>query len=99
MKKRTDPARLPTGVRHLDEILNGGLPKGSVTVVAGAPGSGKTILAQQICFHNASARSRVLSFTTLSNRSPRPCVTSGSSRSSTGSRSGTGASISWTSAS
>jgi circadian clock protein KaiC len=66
MKKRTDPTRVPTGVRHLDEMLHGGLPKGSVTVVAGAPGSGKTILAQQICFHNASARRRVLSFTTLS---------------------------------
>ena len=26
MKNRTDPTRVPTGVRYLDEILNGGLP-------------------------------------------------------------------------
>jgi circadian clock protein KaiC len=58
--------RLETGVRNLDEILHGGWPKGSVTIIAGPPGSGKTILAQQICFHNASPRSRVLYFTTLS---------------------------------
>jgi circadian clock protein KaiC len=66
MKKKPDPTRVQSGVGHFDEILHGGLPKGSVTVVAGAPGSGKTILCQQICFHNASARNRVLSFTTLS---------------------------------
>jgi len=66
MKKKTDVARVETGVDNLDAILNGGLPKGSVTVVAGPPGSGKTILAQQICFHNASGKNRVLSFTTLS---------------------------------
>lgn len=66
MRHPTDGTRIQTGVPHLDAILKGGLPRGSVTVVAGAPGSGKTILAQQICFHNASARRRVLSFTTLS---------------------------------
>jgi circadian clock protein KaiC len=64
--KRNAIARLESGVRNLDEILHGGLPKGSVSIVAGPPGSGKTILAQQICFRNASASSRVLYFTTLS---------------------------------
>jgi circadian clock protein KaiC len=63
---KTELARMETGVRNLDEILQRGWPKGSVTVIAGPPGSGKTILAQQICFHNASARSRALYFTTLS---------------------------------
>jgi circadian clock protein KaiC len=66
MTKKTDPTRVTTGVDHLDAILNGGLPRGSATVLAGAPGSGKTILTQQICFHNASPRHRVLCFTTLS---------------------------------
>ncbi len=40
--------RLKTGVPQLDVILGGGLPVGSLIVVAGAPGVGKTILAQQI---------------------------------------------------
>ena len=66
MTKKTEIARVQTGIRNLDALLDGGLPKGSVTVVAGAPGSGKTILTQQICFHNASARDRVLYFSTLS---------------------------------
>ena len=58
--------RVPTGIRNLDAILHGGLPKGSVTVVSGPPGSGKTVLTQQICFHNASPERRVLYFGTLS---------------------------------
>lgn len=58
--------RLQTGVRYLDEIFNGGVPRGSVAVVTGAPGSGKTIFTQQLCFHNASPELRVLSFNTLS---------------------------------
>jgi archaellum biogenesis ATPase FlaH len=31
-------------------ILNGGLEPGAVVALAGTPGTGKTILAQQICF-------------------------------------------------
>lgn len=65
-KKKTGIKRLETGVPNLDAVFNGGLPKGSVTVVTGPPGSGKTILTQQICFHNASAESKVLYFNTLS---------------------------------
>lgn len=59
-------ARVQTGVRNLDTLLCGGLPRRSVTVFSGPPGSGKTILAQQICFHAASPQSRVLYFNTLS---------------------------------
>ena len=35
----------PTGVQGLDEITNGGLPKGRPTLVCGGAGSGKTLLA------------------------------------------------------
>ena len=59
-------ARLETGVPQLDLLMRGGLPKGSVTVVSGAPGCGKTILCEQIAFHLATAGNRVLYFNTLS---------------------------------
>lgn len=61
-----DGTFIQTGVRNLDEMLGGGLPKGSVTVLAGSPGAGKTILAQQMCFHNASSEFPALYFSTLS---------------------------------
>ncbi|HMA36734.1 MAG TPA: ATPase domain-containing protein [Chloroflexia bacterium] len=41
---------LPTGVEGLDTILGGGIPQGSLLMVVGAPGTGKTILLQQLCF-------------------------------------------------
>jgi circadian clock protein KaiC len=71
MTKKNGIARFATGVRNLDAILHGGWPQGSVTVLAGPPGSGKTILAQQIFFHNASAKSRVICFSTLSEPSAK----------------------------
>jgi circadian clock protein KaiC len=58
--------RLQTGIPNMDAIFHGGLPRGTVTVLAGPPGSGKTILAQQICFHHASQGGKVLYFNTLS---------------------------------
>jgi len=58
--------RLPTGVRNLDSIFDGGIPRSSLIAISGAPGSGKTILVQQICMHNAAADHRVLYFGTLS---------------------------------
>jgi len=58
--------RIPTGIPNLDLILRGGLPAGSVTMLSGPPGSGKTILTQQISFHNASLKRRTLFFSTLS---------------------------------
>ncbi|HZR10339.1 MAG TPA: ATPase domain-containing protein, partial [Myxococcales bacterium] len=66
MNENTDIKRLRTGVRNLDALYMGGLPKSTVTVIAGPPGTGKTILAQQICFHNASPETPVLYFNTLS---------------------------------
>ncbi len=58
--------RIETGVRNLDALLHGGLPRGTVSVLGGSPGAGKTILAQQIAFHHATADRRALWFGTLS---------------------------------
>lgn len=45
-------SRVSTGIPALDLVLGGGFPTGSLVVIAGPPGTGKTILAQQICFAN-----------------------------------------------
>ncbi|HKV84910.1 MAG TPA: ATPase domain-containing protein [Ktedonobacterales bacterium] len=58
--------RDPTGVAHLDDILGGGLPRGSLTLVMGLPGSGKTTLASQMAFTAARAGRTVLILTALS---------------------------------
>src|SRR6202049_3835769 len=50
MTDRVAIRRLPTGVPGLDQILGGGLPEVSFHLIAGAPGAGKTTLAQQIMF-------------------------------------------------
>src|SRR5688500_6497684 len=64
--KNAVPMRqLPTGVPGLDEILGGGLPEYSFNIVAGAPGCGKTTLAHQFVFANASFERPVLYFTIL----------------------------------
>jgi circadian clock protein KaiC len=58
--------RLSTGVANLDAVLGGGLPVGSLVVVAGAPGTGKTILAQQICFANGTVERKAIYYSTIS---------------------------------
>ncbi len=57
--------KMPSGVRGLDEILGGGLPEFSFNVIAGTPGCGKTTLAHQIIFANATAQKPALYFTVL----------------------------------
>jgi circadian clock protein KaiC len=57
--------QLPSGVRGLDDILGGGLPEFSFNIIAGAPGCGKTTLAHQIMFANATPEKPALYFTVL----------------------------------
>src|SRR5260221_8953433 len=66
MKNKHSIPRIEPGIRNLDAVFGGGLPRGSASVVSGPPGSGKTILTQQLCFHTASPKSRILYFNTLS---------------------------------
>ncbi len=55
--------KLPTGVSGLDDVLGGGLPELSFNLIVGGPGSGKTTLAHQIMFANATADRPGLYFT------------------------------------
>ncbi len=41
---------LPTGIANLDAMLGGGVPVYSLNIIAGSPGTGKTILSQQLIF-------------------------------------------------
>src|SRR5690606_33137134 len=63
--KRVVIRNLPSGVPGLDLILGGGVPEGSFNLVAGAPGTGKTTLAQQFVFENATPERTALFFTVL----------------------------------
>jgi circadian clock protein KaiC len=57
--------KLPTGVPGLDDILGGGIPEFSVSIIAGPPGGGKTTLAHQVAFANATPERPALYFTVL----------------------------------
>lgn len=56
----------PTGVAGLDEVLGGGIQRGSLAIIAGPPGGGKTILAHQIAFTAARAGRRTTILTAFS---------------------------------
>jgi circadian clock protein KaiC len=58
--------RILTGCAGLDEVLGGGIPANTISVIMGAPGTGKTILAEQLAFANATPEAPALYLTTLS---------------------------------
>ena len=58
--------RLRSGQRRLDAILGGGLPENAINLVIGLPGSGKTILAEQYVFANATPERPALYLSTVS---------------------------------
>ena len=64
-RPRVAIGQLVTGVPGLDEVLGGGIPEYSFNLIAGAPGSGKTTLVQQIMFGTASRERPALFFTVL----------------------------------
>src|SRR5881397_3356553 len=45
--------RAPTGIQGLDSLIQGGLPRGGVNLVAGPAGSGKSLLALQFAYQGA----------------------------------------------
>ncbi|SNS48336.1 circadian clock protein KaiC [Pseudomonas japonica] len=58
--------RLATGIKGLDDLLMGGLIAGAAYIVQGRPGSGKTVLANQLAFNHVGQGGRVLVATLLS---------------------------------
>src|SRR5215210_5285393 len=65
-RRMNDIERLSSGHDQLDAVLGGGLPSNAINLIVGLPGSGKTMLAEQYLFHNASAVRSGLYFTTAS---------------------------------
>jgi len=59
-------ARLSSGHPHLDGVLGGGLPANAINMLIGPPGTGKTILAQQYVFANATPERPALYLSTVS---------------------------------
>ena len=58
--------RVSTGNSGADAILGGGFTANSINIVMGAPGTGKTLFAQQLALYNADPERPVLYLTTLS---------------------------------
>jgi len=50
LNEESENYRVTTGIEKLDWLLSGGLPRNSITLVSGTPGSGKTIM----CYHYIS---------------------------------------------
>src|SRR5688572_16877974 len=65
MTDRVAIRRLLTGIPGFDQILGGGVPEFSFNLIAGAPGAGKTTLAQQIMFALSGPTRRALYFTVV----------------------------------
>jgi len=45
--------KIPTNIRGLDEILNGGIPSGGFTLISGGPGTGKTLFGLEFLIRGA----------------------------------------------
>lgn len=52
--------RIPTGIKGFDKLIQGGFPKGSITLVSGTPGTGKSIFCLQTVYNNALKGSKCL---------------------------------------
>ncbi len=55
----SESSRIKTGFEEMDNVLGGGIVKGSVTLVAGDPGIGKSTLLLQLALNVASYRTRI----------------------------------------
>lgn len=60
--------RVPTGIPGLDKLIEGGLPKNSLTLVCGTTGSGKTLFTGQFVHQGAAKYKEPGVFLTLEER-------------------------------
>ncbi len=58
--------RISSGNAQADIVLGGGLPAHSINIVMGQPGTGKTVFAEQLLFHNAGEGRPAVYVSTLS---------------------------------
>lgn len=56
----SEDTRIGTGMKELDRVLGGGIVKGSMTLVGGDPGIGKSTLLLQVCRNLTGAEHKVL---------------------------------------
>ena len=56
----TEENRISTGIGELDRVLGGGIVQGSLTLVGGDPGIGKSTLLLQVCRNLSSTGHKVL---------------------------------------
>lgn len=56
----TSEKRVSTGMKELDRVLGGGIVKGSMVLVGGDPGIGKSTLLLQVCKNLSDERIKVL---------------------------------------
>ena len=56
----TDEERTKTGIKELDRVLGGGIVQGSLVLVGGDPGIGKSTLLLQVCQKLADKQKKVL---------------------------------------
>ncbi len=59
-QEATGEVYCPTGIPEFDRVLGGGSVKGSVVLIGGEPGIGKSTLLLQACYHMARQGQKVL---------------------------------------
>ncbi len=61
----SSPSRIPTGIEGLDAMIEGGLIRGDMHLVAGAPGTGKTIIASTFAYNAVAAQKEKVVYATF----------------------------------
>lgn len=53
MAKKSEFSRIPTGIPGMDDLINGGIPEGNLTLLSGPPGTGKSTFGLQFLINRA----------------------------------------------